>query len=111
MKTRLIQLGLLSAAVAALGTAYAAQTEPENDAVNPASVSVSMSQAIETAEKAGSGQATRAELEHSKQGLVYDIEVVNGAKVHDVRVDAQRGSVVFVKVDSIDKEPVPDAAD
>ena len=69
-------------------------------------------QAIAAAEQQAGGRASKAEYEHSKQhGWVYDVEVVAGAKVFDVKVDAQNGAVLASALDSEDHDDGHDARD
>ena len=75
---RYSKLSLLAAAIAAAGTvAYAAQRGMENDAMTITSAKIPLVQAISAAELHVNGKATRAEYENSKQGWVYDVEVVS----------------------------------
>lgn len=74
----------------------------ENDALAAANAKVSLTQAITAAEQHAAGKATKAEFEHGKQGPVYEVEVVSGSKVFDVRVDADKGSVISSREDKLD---------
>ena len=74
----------------------------ENDAMAINQAKVPIAQAISAAEKEHGGKATKAELEHSKQGLIYEVEVVAGAKVFDVKVDADKGSILSSTEDKSD---------
>ena len=95
---RYSKLSLLALTItAAASMAYAAtgaMGDKENDALATATAKVSLIQAVETAQQHTGGKATHAEYEHSKQGWVVDVEVVNGVKVFDVRVDADKGTVI-----------------
>ena len=85
---------MLAAALVVTGgaTAFAARTV-ENDALSINQATVTLTQAIAAAEQQAGGRASKAEYEHSKtHGWVYDVEVVSGAKVFDVKVDAQKGT-------------------
>jgi uncharacterized membrane protein YkoI len=93
------------AVVIALGAgaaAFAAQNG-ENDAVAIRNAKLSLVDAVGIAQRHASGQASRAEFENSKQGWVYDIEVVSGSKVFDVRVDAAKGTVLSSAEDQADR--------
>ena len=57
-----------------------------------------------TAEQHAQGKASRAEYEDSKQGWVYDVEVVSGSKVFDVKVDANKGTVLSSAEDDADED-------
>ena len=101
------KLAILAALLATGGaTAYAAKASSENDAQAIGHAAISLTQAINAAEQQHSGaKASRAEFEHSeKSGWVYDVEVVNGAQVFDVMVDAQQGTVVSSVEDTADPE-------
>lgn len=109
---RYSKLSLLAAAIAAAGTvAYAAQGGVENDAMAITKAKIPLAQAVTTAEQHANGKAARAEYENSKQGWVYDVEVVNGAKVFDVRVDADKGTVISSAEDTADRDDDHDKQD
>ena len=102
---RYSKLSLLAVTIAAAGSmAYAATGAMENDALAIATAKTSLIQAVTTAEQHAGGKATHAEYENSKQGWVYDVEVVNGAKVFDVRVDADKGTVISSAEDKAEHE-------
>lgn len=90
--------------------AYAANTQ-DNDAVSLPVTKITLTQAVAAAEQQASGRATRAELEHSKNGVVFDVEVVSGAKVFDVRIDAEKGTVISSAEDTADHDDENDKAD
>ena len=96
------RFAILAAAITTLGGAAFAAKPGENDAMVINQAKVPIAQAISAAEKAHGGKATKAELEHSKQGLIYEVEVVAGAKVFDVKVDADKGSVLSSTEDKSD---------
>lgn len=99
------KLSLLAVAIAATGAmAYAAKGGMENDALAISKAKIPLSQAVTVAEQHASGRATRAEYEDSKLGGVYDVEVVSGAKVFDVRVDADKGTVIASAEDEADHD-------
>lgn len=96
-------LGLAITAVTAGAVAYAASSSEPNDALAISSAKVSLAQAVAAAEQHVNGRASRAEFEHSKtQGWHYEVEVV-GAKVYDVVVDADRGTVISAVEDRADR--------
>lgn len=99
-----ISLIALAAATAGIGaTTYAyADKRVENDAMAIGSAKISLVQAIATAEQHANGKAVRAEYERSRQGAAYEVEVVSGAKVFDVRIDADKGSVISSAEDEAD---------
>lgn len=49
-------------------------------------------------------ECSRAEYEKSQQGWAYDVEVVSGAKVFDVKVDADKGTVISAAEDKADRD-------
>lgn len=109
---RYSKFSLLVAAIAAAGTvAYAAQGGMENDALSITKANIPLTQAVTTAEQHVNGRASRAEYENSKQGWVYDVEVVSGAKVFDVRVDADKGTVISSAEDKADRDDDHDKQD
>lgn len=109
---RNIKLSLLGLAIAASGAAaYAAKSDQENDAMAIAKARIPLAQAVTIAEQHAKGKAARAEFENSKQGWVFDVEVVSGAKVYDVRVDADKGSVLSSVEDKADKDDEHDKPD
>ena len=109
---RYSKLSLLAVTIAAAGSmAYAATGALQNDAVAIATAKTSLTQAVTTAEQHAGGKATHAEYEHARQGWVYDVEVVNGTKVFDVRVDADKGTVISSAEDTADHEKDDDKDD
>jgi uncharacterized membrane protein YkoI len=97
---------LLAAVLATAGaaTAFAAKSS-ENDALAISQAKTSLTQAIAAAEQKVGGKATKAEFEESKQhGWVYEVEVVSGPKVFDVKVDAQAGTVIASTEDKPDRD-------
>lgn len=99
-----IKFAILAAAITTLGGAAFAATPSENDAMAINQSWVSIAQAISAAEKKHGGKATKAELEHGKQGLIYEVEVVVGAKIFDVKVDAGNGSILSSTEDKPDHD-------
>jgi uncharacterized membrane protein YkoI len=101
----------LAAVLAAAGTiAFGAQGD-ENDALGVMNAKVSLVDAVNVAQRQASGRAARAEYEHSKQGWVYDVEVVSGSRVFDVRVDASTGTVISSVEDKADRDDDKDKED
>lgn len=99
----------LVVALVALGTVtYAA----ENDATAISKAKIPLTQAITAAEQHTNGKAAKAEFEQSKQhGWVYDVEVVSGAKVFDVKVDPNKGTVIASTEDKVDNDDEHDEQD
>ena len=106
------KFSLLALAIAAASTvAYAANNGMENDALAITKAKISMAQAVATAEQHASGKAARAEYENSKTGWVYDVEIVSGAKVFDVKVDADKGTIISSVEDKGDRDDDRDEKD
>ena len=102
----------VAAAIGAVGTiAYAANGGVENDAIAINKAKISLVQAVTVAEQHANGKASQAAFENSKQGWVYDVEVVSGAKVFDVRVDADKGTVISSAKDKADRDDDHDEQD
>lgn len=109
---RYTKLSLLAIAIATTGAvAYAAKGGMENDALAITKAKIPLNQAVTVAEQHANGKASRAEYENSKQGWVYDVEVVSGAKVFDVRVDADKGTVILSAEDKADHDDDHDKQD
>jgi uncharacterized membrane protein YkoI len=106
------KLSLFAVCIAAASTvAYAATGNMENDALAITKAKISLSQAVTTAEQHANGKAARAEYENSKQGWVYDVEVVSGVKVFDVKVDGDKGTVISSAEDKADRDDENDEKD
>ena len=111
-KRQMYLAALAAALIGAGGFAFAEKSDmKENDAVAVTKAQTSLIQAVTAAEQNAGGKAARAEFEVDKKGPHYEVEVVNGVKVFDVRVDAASGKVlssVEDKIDSGDKEDKDD---
>ena len=106
------KLSLLAIGIAAASTIVCAATgKTENDAMAITKAKISLTQAVTTAEQHASGKAARAEYENSKHGWVYDVEVVSGAKVFDVKVDGDKGTVISSTEDKADRDDDHDEKD
>lgn len=95
-------------------SAFAAKTTSdtqENDAIAVTNANITLKQAIDKAESHVKGTASKAKFEQSKLGPVYDIEIVQGKQVTDVKIDAKKGSLISSKVDVNDDIDSEDAAD
>lgn len=109
-KTRIAALAAVLAA-AAVGSAFAAGAGGGNDALAVSSAGIGLGQAVATAERQVGGKASKAEYEHHKGQGVYDVEVVNGKSVTDVKVDAADGRVIEAKADRVDRDDGGDQED
>lgn len=95
---------VVSVAIAIVSAYTYAEKHDENDALAIAQAKVSLAQAVNAAEQTVSGKATHAEFEKGKTGWVYKVEIVDGTKVFDVTVDANKGTVISSTVDLEDDE-------
>jgi uncharacterized membrane protein YkoI len=91
-------------ATAAIATGAFALAGESNDALAAPRPSVSLAAAATAAEQHAGGYATQAEYEKTKAGWAYDVEVVSGARVLDVRVDAASGKVLSSQQDAADTD-------
>ncbi len=97
-------LAVVATAFAALGgAAYAAQSAG-NDALSIDKAKISITQAINTAEQRHGGKASKAEFENTRSGPAYEIEVVSGTRVFDVKVDAVKGTILASAEDTLDRD-------
>lgn len=103
-------LVLATLSATAIGTAFAAKTM-ENDAMAISNAKIPLAQAVTTAEQHVNGKASKAEYEKTKAGWAYDVEVVSGNKVFDVRVDADKGTVIASNEDKADRDDEHDQKD
>ena len=109
--TRFTKASLLLVAMMSIGSmAYAGHGE-ENDAMPVMNAKIPLSQAVSAAEQHVNGKAARAEYERTKIGWAYDVEVVSGAKVYDVRVDANKGTVISSVEDKAEHDDGHDKRD
>jgi len=101
--------GVLAASVMC---AQAAPPSSSNDALAGPTPKISLAAAVATAEQHAKGKARHAEFERTRQGQwVYDIEVSDGTKVIDVRVDAETGTVLTSLDDTADADDGQDKED
>lgn len=107
---RYTKIAIFATALTSAGIAYAANTM-ENDAMAITKAKVPMTQAITVAEQHANGKAARAEYEQTKGGWAYDVEVVSGTKVFDVKVDAEKGTVISSVEDKADHDDAHDKKD
>ena len=109
---RYSKFSLLAVVIAAAGTvAYAASDKIENDATAITRARIPLAQAVTTAEQHVNGKAAHAEYENSKAGWVFDVEVVTGSKVFDVKVDADKGTIISSTEDKADRDDDHDQDD
>jgi len=113
--TTLAAIALLGI-TAGVGSVYAAQFDDqsgENDALvitnSMANAKVNLGQAVTTAEQQVGGKASHAEFEHHHDRPAFDVEVVKGNRVMDVKVDAINGQVISARADQADHEDEHDS--
>ncbi|MEL6065264.1 PepSY domain-containing protein [Methylobacterium sp. DCY52] len=113
MKVRHTAAALAAATILASAGAYAQAPAPAaNDATPVAGAKITLDAAVKAAEAHVQGKAAKAEYERQKGGqYVYDVEVVSGAKVFDVKIDAEKGTVLTSKEDQADADDGGDEAD
>lgn len=102
MNKTLKATALAATAIALSAGAFGANAAPSNDALAASHAKVSLTQAITVAEQHAGGKASQAEFEPSKTGAVYKVEVVNGTQVFDVKVDADKGTLISSAEDTVD---------
>jgi uncharacterized membrane protein YkoI len=95
---------LLGALTVVASAAYAARSGGENDALAISNAKIPLTQAVSAAEQHVGGKAARAEYENTRQGWAYDVEVIKGSQVFDVRVDADKGTVISSTEDKADRD-------
>lgn len=64
-----------------------------------AAAKISMPQAIATAEAHVAGQAIGVELDDKRNRGVYEVEVLTGDQIMEVKIDSRDGKVISAKVD------------
>jgi len=92
---------MLASATVAIAAKHAA---PENDAIRESQAAkLSLSDAVARSQTQFGGKAVKAELEGDEGPLAYEIELVNGQDVREVRLDAVTGAVLSNKADDSDE--------
>jgi uncharacterized membrane protein YkoI len=103
MKRTLYLIALAVVSTSAIVSSYAAG-DKENDALAVMATRITLSQAVITAEQHVAGKASRAELEQHDGRWVFDVEVVKGKKVMDVKIDPESGKVLAATEDKVDSD-------
>ena len=84
--------------VMATGTMAASAAPGNNEQrgtpIDFSKATVTMSQAVATAEQQAGGRATRAKLENETGKLLYEVKVAGKDKATEVQIDAQDGKVL-----------------
>lgn len=101
-KTYLTALAAISVS-AMVGSAFASKPN-ENDALSITSARIDLGQAVAIAEQHVGGKASHAEYEHHQGQWMFEVEVVKGASVTDVKVDAGDGRVIEARADKADSD-------
>lgn len=110
MKRKLYLAALTALSATTIGSAVAAKTT-ENDALAIETAKIGLTQAVTAAEQHVGGKASRAEIEKHEGQWVFDVEVVSGKKVMDVKVDPASGKVLAATEDKTDHDDDHDKAD
>lgn len=102
-KPAMLIAGGLTLATATVAFA-AKHAMPENDAIRDAQTAkISLSDAVARSQTQFGGKAVKAELEGEEGTLAYEIELVNGKDVREVRLDAVTGAVLSSTADESDE--------
>ena len=101
---------LATLAATVISGAYAAESA-ENDALAVTGAKISLTQAVAAAEQQIGGKASKVEYERHKGQPVFDVEVVKGKSVMDVKVDPTSGQVLSAVEDKPDRDDDGDEAD
>ena len=72
---------------------------------------IGLGQAVASAEQHVGGKAAKAEYERHEGQWVYDVEVVKGKTVMDVKVDPADGRVIEARADRVDHDDEGDHED
>ena len=101
------------ATVVSVGVIAANAGAPQNDALSVTQAKVSLTEAVSAAERHANGKAARAEYERSASPgqWVYDVEVIAGTKVLDVKVDATTAAILSSTADSAEYDDEHDKKD
>lgn len=101
MNRKIYRVVLAALAATAIGSAYAAESAG-NDALAVSGAKISLTQAVAAAEQHVGGQASQAEYERENGQWVFDVEVIKGQSVMDVKVDPTSGQVIASAEDKAD---------
>lgn len=101
-------ISTLAGAIACGGALFVASSalavpDRENDAVTDLRAArISLNEAVARSVAQFGGQPVSAELDREHGRLAYEIELVNGAAVREVQLDAITGVVIASRDDTID---------
>jgi uncharacterized membrane protein YkoI len=99
-----LALAALALISAAAGVSVYAAGDAGNDARTIPNARFSLAQAVTAAEQHVGGTASKAEVEPHGGKLVYDVEVVKGPQVFDVKVSPDQGTVIAATADKADRD-------
>jgi len=111
MKRKTYLAALVALSALAVGGAYASSQHEGNDALAISQAKIGLAEAVTAAEQHVGGKASKAEYESFQGKQVFDVEVVKGQAVSDVKVDANDGKVISVTADQADHDDSGDRAD
>ena len=94
MKKEIVSVGLAIMVGAAVSPALAMF---ESDRALSEKATVSMVDAIKTAEQAKPGKTVEADMGKDDGRVVYKIEIIDGKNTHKVYVDAMTGKIHVIK--------------
>jgi uncharacterized membrane protein YkoI len=99
-----ILIAALALTSAAAGISAFASNAAGNDARIIPNARISLSQAVIAAEQHVGGTASKAEVEQHAGKAVYDVEVVKGPQVFDVKISPDQGTVIASTEDRNDHD-------
>lgn len=97
-------IALIGLSTLAIGSAFAADSKEENETMAIANAKISLSQAITAAEQHVGGTASKAEFGSENGQNLFEVEVIKGNTVTDVKVDPSNGTVISAKNDQEDHD-------
>ena len=103
---RYSKLSLVVATLAAVaaGASYAANGGLESKVTAITKAKIPLIQAVAIAELHLKGKALEAEYKNAITGAFYEVDVVSGGKVFEVKIDADKGSMISSAEDKADDE-------
>jgi uncharacterized membrane protein YkoI len=99
-----LAIAALALVSAAAGVTALAAGDAGSDARTIPNAKFSLAQAVTAAEQHVGGIASKAEVEPHGGKLVYDVEVVKGAQVFDVKISPDQGTVIASTQDQADHD-------
>lgn len=92
---------LLVGGIAGTAFAFAEKNDEAQEAQALAQAKVTLVEAIQIAEKRAGGRGIDASLDDESGFKLYEVEVLTGGNVENVRIDAQTGKVAKVTHDDM----------